>query len=345
MSLATYTYRLKPQSGDTTAHDETTTGADLSGGTITLVDLGSGDYAWQIVGAASALVAAYTSNPANADSGITFAVRMAVTTWTATYDALCGYCVDTPVTGSVLTINGAVNNIRARQYSTANDTLAMLTVNTSIRTYVFKRVQSLSKFKVWIDTVGRSGSTANYTSPGQTYVTNIYDTVNIGASGTTIKVSDFVVWGEELSDADCAALADTGIRATLDAGGDTTAPTLTSPGTSSVGSTTVTGDVTTDEANGTLYCLVTTNATETAATVKATGTTQTITTTGAKSINITGLTASTLYYAHFVHTDAAANDSTVSSSASFTTAAASSTYAPNINKPRTGMGTHFYGAR
>lgn len=116
---------------------------------------------------------------------------------------------------------------------------------------------------------------------------------------------------------------------------DTTAPTLSSPGSSSVGSTTVTGNVTTDEANGTLYCLVTANATETAATVKATGTTQAITTTGAKSINITGLTASTTYYAHFCHRDAAGNDSTVSNSASFTTSAAAAT-ATTLSGPSSG---------
>jgi len=111
---------------------------------------------------------------------------------------------------------------------------------------------------------------------------------------------------------------------------DTTAPTLTNPSTSAVGTTTATGNVTTDEANGILYFLVTANATETAATVKASGTTQAITTTGAKSVNITGLTASTTYYAHFVHTDAAANDSAVVSSSSFTTSALTSLTLPAL---------------
>jgi len=103
---------------------------------------------------------------------------------------------------------------------------------------------------------------------------------------------------------------------------DVTAPTLTSPTGTQTGSTTASGSVTTDEANGTLYSLATTNATETAATVKASGATQAITSTGSKSVAATSLTASTVYYFHYVHRDAAGNDSTVSNSASFTTAAA-----------------------
>lgn len=127
-------------------------------------------------------------------------------------------------------------------------------------------------------------------------------------------------------------------------GADTTAPTLTSPTGTQTGSTTASGTVSTDEANGTLYFLASTNASETAATVKA-ASSQTVTATGAQAVSFTGLTASTTYYAHYCHRDAAGNDSTVASSASFTTGAAASTFISNINKPRSGMGTHFYGAR
>lgn len=126
--------------------------------------------------------------------------------------------------------------------------------------------------------------------------------------------------------------------------GDVTAPTLTSPTGTQTGSATASGTVSTDEANGTLYYIASTNATETVGTVKA-ASSQSVSATGSQSVSFTGLTASTTYYAHYVHTDAAANDSTVSNSASFTTAAGGSTYAPNINKPRSGMGVNFYGAR
>ena len=105
---------------------------------------------------------------------------------------------------------------------------------------------------------------------------------------------------------------------------DTTAPTLTSPTGTQTGTTTASGTVSTDEGNGTLYYLATTNATETAATVKA-ASSQAVSGTGSQSVSFTGLTASTTYYAHYCHRDAAGNDSTVSNSASFTTASTSAT--------------------
>lgn len=126
--------------------------------------------------------------------------------------------------------------------------------------------------------------------------------------------------------------------------GDTTPPTLTSPTGTQTGSTTGSGTVTTDEANGTLYSLATTNATETAATVKASGATQSISSTGSKSVSFTGLTPSTTYYAHYVHRDAAGNDSTVADSASFTTTAPPSTGVA-ASTVRTQMGRFTYGKR
>lgn len=112
--------------------------------------------------------------------------------------------------------------------------------------------------------------------------------------------------------------------------GDSTAPTLTSASVTSVGTTTGTGNVTTDEANGTLYSIVSTSATAPSATQIQAGQNHTgaaavwsgnqaISTTGAKTFSITGLTSGTAYYAHFQHKDAATNNSTVVTSAQFTT--------------------------
>lgn len=115
---------------------------------------------------------------------------------------------------------------------------------------------------------------------------------------------------------------------TLDAG-DTTAPTLTSPTGTATGATTASGTVSTNEGNGTLYFLASTNASESAATVKA-ASSQAVSATGSQSVSFTGLTASTTYYAHYVHRDAAGNDSTVASSASFTTSAAGDTTLPTL---------------
>lgn len=115
---------------------------------------------------------------------------------------------------------------------------------------------------------------------------------------------------------------------------DTTAPTLSSATQSATGPTTATVGCTTNEANGTMYCVVTTSATQPSiAQIKAGqnhsgaaaayASSQSITTTGAKTFSATGLTASTTYYGHFVHTDAAANDSNRISTSSFTTNAPS----------------------
>lgn len=101
---------------------------------------------------------------------------------------------------------------------------------------------------------------------------------------------------------------------------DTTAPTLSSATGTKTGTTTASGSVSTDEAGGTLYYLVSTSNTATAAAVKA-GASQAVSTTGVQNVSLTGLTASTTYYLHFLHRDAATtpNDSTVLTSGSFTT--------------------------
>lgn len=119
---------------------------------------------------------------------------------------------------------------------------------------------------------------------------------------------------------------------TQSAGGDTTAPVLTSPTGTQTGSTTGTGGATTDEANGTFYSVASTSSTAPSETQVEAGQMHTgsaaaaaanaaVSSTGAKSVNFTGLTPSTTYYAHSMHKDAAGNQSNVVTSASFTTTA------------------------
>jgi hypothetical protein len=103
---------------------------------------------------------------------------------------------------------------------------------------------------------------------------------------------------------------------------DTTAPVLSSPTGTATGSTTADGTVDTDEGNGTLYYWATQNATETAADIKANGSSQAVSATGTQNVSITGLTASTTYYLHYVQDDDATNESNVVDSASFATQAA-----------------------
>lgn len=125
--------------------------------------------------------------------------------------------------------------------------------------------------------------------------------------------------------------ADTNSFDIVVAAADVTAPTLSSPSGTQTGSTTADLSVYTNEGNGTLYWVVTTSATSpSVAQVQAgldhTGAaaaddgSQVVSGTGAQSANATGLTADTTYYVHFQQEDAATNDSTVSTSSSFTTA-------------------------
>lgn len=111
---------------------------------------------------------------------------------------------------------------------------------------------------------------------------------------------------------------------------DDTAPVLSSPTGVETGSTTATVGATTDEGNGTLYAVITTSNTQpSVAQIKAgqdhTGAAAVwaddvaVASTGAKTLDATGLSATTTYYAHLVQTDAASNNSNRVSSTSFLT--------------------------
>lgn len=113
---------------------------------------------------------------------------------------------------------------------------------------------------------------------------------------------------------------------------DTTAPVLSAPASSGIGATAATVTVSSNEANGTLYGVITTSSTTpTKSQIKAgqndvgsaaiVAFNQAVSATGTQTANVAGLTASTTYYAHFMHEDLAGNQSTAVSSASFTTAA------------------------
>lgn len=229
MGIQDYTYRIKAQSGDTTIHDELAVSGDMTGGTQTLVDMGSGDYAWEIAsGRASVAVPSKTFDPATTGGGVTIAVRMAITSYDASSFAfLAGWATDaaaTPSNGLCLGQNGT-NVVRSRWIDTSADTLSMLTVNNAVRTYVLRATSpasGLEKVYAWVSGVSGSGDTADYISSGQNYTNPALDTAFLGSSGSTVRVSDFVIWPEELSDADCHAIAED-LRGTLDSGAAATA--------------------------------------------------------------------------------------------------------------------------
>jgi hypothetical protein len=114
---------------------------------------------------------------------------------------------------------------------------------------------------------------------------------------------------------------------------DTTPPTLSSAAGAATGVTTGVGSVTTDEPNGRIYWVASTASNEpTAAQVKAglmhTGAAArddgsiAVASAGVKTASASGLAAASTYYFHFMHEDAAGNQSTVASTTSFTTSAA-----------------------
>jgi hypothetical protein len=135
-------------------------------------------------------------------------------------------------------------------------------------------------------------------------------------------------------------------------GADVTAPTLSAPVDDNAGSTDGALTVDTDEDNGTLYWVISTSASApSAAQVKAgqmhTGAaaadsgSQAVTVTGTQTISgESGLTPSTTYYAHFMHEDAATNQSTVASGDGFTTdAGGGDVTAPVLSSPTAVGGT------
>lgn len=113
------------------------------------------------------------------------------------------------------------------------------------------------------------------------------------------------------------------------AAADAVAPTLSSPTATATSMTTAVGTVSTNEANGTLYWVATQNPTESPSALKA-GASLAVDTIGTQNVSVTGLSASTGYRIHYLHRDAAGNDSTVVSSAAFTTHGTSDTTPPTL---------------
>lgn len=125
-------------------------------------------------------------------------------------------------------------------------------------------------------------------------------------------------------------------------GGDTTAPILSSPSTSNITATAARGTATTDEANGTLFGIVSTSATPPTAIQVEAGQSNSgasaswagslaITSVGAKNLDATGLGSNTGYYFHFMHKDSSGNRSAVLTSSLFTTLTSGDTTPPTLS--------------
>lgn len=100
---------------------------------------------------------------------------------------------------------------------------------------------------------------------------------------------------------------------------DAVAPILSSVTATRSAADAIDATVDTDEANGTLYALISTNATETAPDIIANGASQAVSATGTQSVSFTGLALGNSYYVHFVHVDSSGNQSNVLVSATVAT--------------------------
>ncbi len=328
-------YRLKAEAGDTEPHDETGTSGDLTGGTITLVDRGGGDWAWQFEGGLATLsIPTHNIVASTTGTGLMMAVTLRVATYPTTDSPIVSYSADTNGGNGIHIGRFGAGSLRVRQVNELTATIGA-TATSVDRTYVARidiSATSAQDFvRVWLETTGRVGTDADVSSPGGNLANRAFDTLNIHATDSAvIQIKDLVIWSVEPANADAAAVADD-LRGTLDAEpADETAPTLTSPSGSATGSTTASGSVDTDEGNGTLYAVCTTSATPPTAeqvqageddsgAAAAYATSQAVSGTGTQNVNASGLSPETAYYWHFQHQDAAANDSAVSTSSSFTT--------------------------
>jgi hypothetical protein len=156
-------------------------------------------------------------------------------------------------------------------------------------------------------------TSTNLTLDGQTIPTVVSPAATVTGS--------YKVWSEALgswSATSSYTITDLGVPDLGGGGGDTTAPTLSSVTGAKTGPFSGTASVSTNESGGTLYVYASTNAVESAATVKS-GASQAVSNSGSQVAFFSGLASETAYYAHFLHRDAAGNDSAVASTASFTT--------------------------
>lgn len=176
-----------------------------------------------------------------------------------------------------------------------------------------------------------TGSTATDSGSASVSSTGVQGMAGSGLSASTTYYTHFM--HEDAATNQSSVASASGF--TTDAAADVTPPTLSSATDAENGSTASTGSVSTNEDNGTLYWVVTTSGTApSAAQVKAgqdnsgsaatASGSQAVSATGVQNIAPTGLTASTSYTTHFMHEDAATNQSSVATASGFTTDAASS---------------------
>lgn len=226
MGILDYSYRIKPAAGHAAPRNEKNTSQTLTGGTITLVDLGGGAYTWEFSGAdATGALPAFTANLATgqpATSGITFAVRTRnVVNHTSTgFVPLVGVGPSTNLNNDGTYLGQSGVGTRRGRAGGGLLTTTMGTVGFTEKTFVFRIAANASgadgeTLQVWEEGVG-AAATPDYPGNNVQILNSLaYSTVVVGASGgATIRVSDLVFWPEALTEAQCRAIA-TDINAAL----------------------------------------------------------------------------------------------------------------------------------
>ena len=230
--------------------------------------------------------------------------------------------VDGDLTGSIV----VTNNVNA---SVVGSYTVLYDVDDAAVNLLYKFSRTVNVVDTVIPVITVTGSaTVNhtlgdvYTDSGAT-ATDAYDgniTSNIVTTNpVNVNVEDTYLVLYNVQDAAGNSATQQSRTVVVAAAPDVTAPVLSSPTATNVGSYAASGSATTDEANGVLHYVASTNASETAGTIQAGTNNIPVTTTGAQAVSISGLADNTLYYLHFVHEDNAGNLSNVVSSSSFTT--------------------------
>lgn len=234
---------MQAAAGQSAPTNEVGSSETLSGtATMSLVDVGA-EKAWNFVtGSASATLSAGSAFQADLDSsGFTVAVRMRVNALpSGAYDQIVDIqASDSSYYGGVS--RGGLTNVRGLFYDITNKATTAVSITVTPTPVVFTVVSRISTANasasdyvaIWKDTVGRSGTDPDQITSGVNIgvspktMTKIRVNPNDASASANYDILDFIVWGEELSNADAAAVADD-IRGQLPLGG--AAPTITDAG-------------------------------------------------------------------------------------------------------------------
>ena len=223
--------RVAPVSGETSIKNRVDDSLFTSAsGSVSLVTEGS-EQAWLFDGVASGATSqtksiSYTTNAGVAGGGVTVAIRLKeVTHGGSNYDAIASVSTGGGIkNGAYFGKSGA--DYRARGNNTTTSAVCSSESFTTTRTVVYRVTMSATSAqdytKVWIDRASRGDNNPDFTTSGENY-TNLALTLAYleCPADTRFRLLDFCVWSRELTDAECAAVADD-IRGQLPVGSSTT---------------------------------------------------------------------------------------------------------------------------